>query len=289
MKAAQRSQQAVGEATVTYLPDGYGRLDAAAIFTGSSGGWSRYQELLDDDGRFEVSIGSFLIRTPTNNILVDLGLGSVQFDVPGLASFESGQLLNSLAGEGLAPADIDTVFYTHLHHDHVGWTTELAPAPSVASDATAAGMTFRNARHLVAAAEWKYWSGTDEVVGPNPIAVQRPLEGIIEFVAENDEIAPGVHVVGTAGHTPGHSSLVVTDAAGNDPTQILVLGDVMHCQIQVGEANWNPIFDVDPNQSEATRRRVIAEFAGADTVIAGGHFSGSVFGQIRPASRWQSL
>jgi hypothetical protein len=48
-----------------------------------------------------VSIGSFLIRTGGQVVLVDLGLGVVDFEVPGVASYQGGRLLESLAAEGL--------------------------------------------------------------------------------------------------------------------------------------------------------------------------------------------
>ncbi|MFC0623676.1 MBL fold metallo-hydrolase [Kribbella deserti] len=76
---------------------------------------------------------------------MDLGLGAVGFEVPEIAGFRAGQLLESPAAEGLKPDDVDTVFYTHLYHDHVGWTTDLAPAPTVPAGAMPAGLTFRRA------------------------------------------------------------------------------------------------------------------------------------------------
>lgn len=93
-------------------------------------GWAAHAEFLGAEGRFPVSIGSFLVRTADRAILVDLGLGAVDFAVPELATFRGGRLLDSLAAEGLTPDEIDTVFFTHLHHDHVGWTSNVAlPRP----------------------------------------------------------------------------------------------------------------------------------------------------------------
>jgi len=88
--------------------------------------------------------------------------------VPELASFTGGTLLKSLAAEGLSPDDIDTVVFTHLHHDHVGWTSNIAPAPNGGSQQPATALTFSRARHLVAGAEWDYWNGTAEMTGPDP-------------------------------------------------------------------------------------------------------------------------
>ncbi|MFH8387702.1 hypothetical protein ACH4E7_43645 [Kitasatospora sp. NPDC018058] len=88
----------------------------------------------------------------------------------------------------------------------------------------------------------------------------------------------------TAGHTPGHLSLVVTDPSGKDPRRLLILGDVMHTQVQVTETHWTCAFDHDPATATATRERVLKELENPDTVLADGHFSGSVFGHVLPAT-----
>jgi glyoxylase-like metal-dependent hydrolase (beta-lactamase superfamily II) len=280
---AARARMNVGDATVTYLPDGYGWIDPGAFFpTSAPDGWATHAEFLDDEGRFPVSIGSFLVRTADRVVLVDLGLGVVDFAVPGLASFRGGTLLDSLAAEGLAPGDVDTVVYTHLHHDHVGWTSDVAPAPNAPAGQTVTGLTFANARHLVSEAEWRHWSGTAEPTGPDPVAVQQPLADRIEFVGDGETIAPGVSILATPGHTPGHSSLVVTDPAGRSERRLVILGDVMHCQVQVVESHWRCLFDADPDQGTHTREQLLKELEGGETFLAGGHFAGQVFGRVLP-------
>ena len=59
--------------------------------------------------------------------------------------------MGNLHAEGLSAADIGLVLFTHLHRDHVGWT----------SDGTG-GLTFPNARHLVDRAEWDHWQSNTE-------------------------------------------------------------------------------------------------------------------------------
>jgi glyoxylase-like metal-dependent hydrolase (beta-lactamase superfamily II) len=169
----------------------------------------------------------------------------------GLASFTGGTLLKSLAAEGLSPDDIDTVVFTHLHHDHVGWTSNSAPAPNAGSRPPVTALTFGRARHLVASAEWDYWDGSTEMTGPDPDAVQAPLRAVIDYLPGGEEIVPGLRAVPTPGHTPGHTSLLVT--APSAERRVLILGDVMNYQ-------------------------------DAQTVIAGGHFAGSVFGHFLPAT-----
>ena len=61
--------------------------------------------------------------------------------------FWGGRLLTSLAQLGVHAGDIDTVLYSHLHIDHVGWTT----------DREHDGLTFDRARHVMMRAEWEHW------------------------------------------------------------------------------------------------------------------------------------
>ncbi|HEY0812564.1 MAG TPA: MBL fold metallo-hydrolase [Pseudonocardia sp.] len=270
---------------MTFVPDGGAWLDPRVLFPASGpDGWDAHFTYLAPDGRFPVSIGSFLIQAPGRTILVDLGLGAVDFSVPDLASFRGGQLLESLGAEGLTPSQVDTVFFTHLHHDHVGWTSNVAPAPGVEPGGRVSGLTFDGARHVVAEAEWEYWRGTDELIGPSPTAVQEPLAARLEFAGDGEELAPGVRLLATPGHTPGHSSLVVTDPTGVSDERLVILGDVMHCQVQVEQSAWSFRFDVDGAQGVRTREQLLKELEDPHTILAGGHFAGEVFGRVLPAT-----
>lgn len=264
---AARETRRLGSVAVTYLPDGYGLLNPSAVFPG----WHGHARHLTADGLLAVSVGSFLISSPDRVILVDLGLGEVEFEIPGLAAFSSGGLLKSLAAEGYTPEDVDTVLYTHLHHDHVGWTTDVAPRPGVAA-ATPSGLTFAHARHLAAEAEWRHWRGTADPVGPDPVAVQEPLDGVLEFVADGETIAPGVRVRYAPGHTPGHLAVEVAVC----DQRLLILGDALHTRAQMDEPALGFVFDVDGERARATRKALLAQ----GTPLAGGHFTGSVFGPL---------
>ncbi|MFI6447250.1 MBL fold metallo-hydrolase [Kitasatospora sp. NPDC050543] len=283
VQPALRAQIAIGETTVTYLPDGEGWLDPAAFFPCSMpDGWATHSEFLDEHGRFPVSIGSFLIRAGGRSVLVDLGLGTVDYVIPDVASFKAGALVKSLAAEGLSPADVDAVVYTHLHHDHVGWTSDIAPAPHFPAGREVGGLTFHEARHLVSEAEWRHWEGRGTFPGPDAKSVQAPLDGVVAFVVDGEEIAPGVRILSTPGHTPGHSSLIVTDPSGADSRRLIILGDIMHCQVQITQDQWTCVFDDDPEQGLRTRARLLMELEDGDTLLAGGHFAGHVFGRVVP-------
>ena len=218
---ARRTRVDVGAASVTYLPDGSGVFDPAVVFPANRGdAWTQESGLLDADGRLTMSFGAFLDRTGSRRILVDLAMGPADFAVPGLGQIRGGTLLSSLADEGLAPSDVDTVVFTHLHPDHVGWTTTRVSDPNNATGQVGTALTFPAARHLVGRQEWAHWSGGSQPGGPDPTAVVAPLSGVIELVDDGTMVGPGVHVRAAPGHTPGHLCVVVTDpAGGTTPTR----------------------------------------------------------------------
>jgi Metallo-beta-lactamase superfamily len=92
-----------------------------------------HPELLQADGTYHIPVGCFLIQAEDLTVLVDAGLGPSSIPFPddiaaaaGLTdppeSIAAGGLLpGALAAAGVAPADITTVFLTHLHADHIGW------------------------------------------------------------------------------------------------------------------------------------------------------------------------
>ncbi|HEY4389401.1 MAG TPA: MBL fold metallo-hydrolase, partial [Ktedonobacteraceae bacterium] len=105
---------------ITYLPDGYALFSPTDLFpTTITLDWQPYQHLLNHDGQLVSSVGAYIIQTPNHIILVDAGYGPGQY-IEGSIILQGGELLLSLKRAGLAPTDIDIVFFTHLHSDHVG-------------------------------------------------------------------------------------------------------------------------------------------------------------------------
>jgi glyoxylase-like metal-dependent hydrolase (beta-lactamase superfamily II) len=272
----------VGDIKVTYLPDGDATVEAGTVFPASNEAlWEAHRELFDADGKLLLTLGGFLVETGDQKIVVDLGFGDMTVPFPPVGGvFRGGRLLSSLRKAGVEPADVDVVFYTHLHLDHVGWTAQNGE------------LTFPNARYVVGEGEFEFWQGvTDEelaVVGPHPEAVQAPLVNRIESVGDGALIASGVNVLASPGHTPGHCSAVISSGAD----RAIILGDVVHCPLQLADGDLRIIFDVDPETAARTRDKIAAELEGDSGVLAaGGHFSGSAFGRIVRGTgrRWVGL
>ncbi len=187
----------VGKIKVHFLADGGSATEPTVAFPNSSAeAWSLHPEHLDGDGKFIASIGGFLIETANRKVVVDTGIGPQRLDIPGMGYFQGGSFLNSLAATGVARDEVTDVVYTHLHFDHVGWTTQRS--------AGVWQLTFPGARHLTTDAEWGFWHGGTDAFGPDLESVQRPLEDRLEMTKGGVTIAPGVDIVATPGHTPGH-------------------------------------------------------------------------------------
>lgn len=266
---AEMTFYTLGDIKVTYLADGGGIVDPLALYPASTeAGWQRHEELLDSEGRFITSIGGYLIEIGDQKIAVDTGIGPVQLDFPGFGPFFGGKYWDSLKRTGVEPEAVTEVIFTHLHVDHVGWTTiEVGNQRQ---------LTYPNARYLVTAAEWDFWHGGDNPAGPHPEYVQKPLEGRIEMMSEGDSIAPGLSVISTPGHTPGHVSLLIT--AGDQ--RLFLTADTLHGAMQLQERDWNVAFDIDPAEARRSREKVLPELAKPNTITAANHFSDQVFGRV---------
>src|SRR4051812_29272867 len=81
----------------------------------------RYPQVFDGDN-WRPNFGCYLIRTGGRNIVVDTGIGEEGAPLCQALGL-SGRLIEHLNTAGVQPEDVDTVFMTHCHPDHVGWNT----------------------------------------------------------------------------------------------------------------------------------------------------------------------
>lgn len=259
----------VGEISVTFLPDGEAHFVPTGMFPASAEtaeAWAAHERWLDGDGRYLTTIGAFLVRTGDRTVIVDLGLGVAELEIPDFATVSTGRFLDSLGQAGLTPADIDTVVYTHLHSDHCGWTSQDG------------ALTFPNADYVIgAAAEIEYWrANPDAAFAPPADTVLDPIENRLTAAGDGYVVAPGVNLVATPGHTPGHQTVVVSSGAD----RAVLMGDILHCPVQLVEPEWSVLFDVDPVKARATREKLLDELEADDVTIACGHFPEAAFGRV---------
>jgi glyoxylase-like metal-dependent hydrolase (beta-lactamase superfamily II) len=87
------------------------------------------------------------------------------------------------------------------------------------------------------------------------------------------------------GHTPGSTIMVLSSGA----ERAMLLGDVVHCPVQLLDDEWAGISDVDPVLAKRTRNALARELEGSGVPVAGAHFEGMHFGRLLVAEgrrRW---
>ncbi|TVT08239.1 MBL fold metallo-hydrolase [Amycolatopsis bartoniae] len=227
------------------------------------------------DGTLRLSSHSFAVTAGGLRIVVDTGIGNgKQRANPAWHDLRT-DYPERLAAAGFAPESVDLVVLTHLHTDHVGWNTREVDGEWVPS--------FPRARYLVSRVEREFWAGyaMDDARRQLFRDSVHPVEeaGLLDLVdvpAEGTEVAPGVRLLPTPGHTPGHVSVRLRDGDAS----ALITGDSLHHPVQVPHPELGSCVDVDPAQAAATRRALLASLAGTDTLVLGSHFPPPTAGHI---------
>ena len=227
-----------------------------------------------DSGKLRMAYQSYLVKIGNRRILIDAAVGE-DGNFPNRPAWHGAKSdwLGHLGQTGTAPAQVDTVFLTHLHLDHTGWLTRL--------DKGAWVPTFGAARHLASQVELDYWPAQHEAVGymsTSYLDCVAPVReaGLVEAVAIGQEIAPGLVTVDLAGHSPGMIGLELIE----DGRPVAAFcADLMHNAVQMLHPAVGTGFDFDPAAARAVRGAKLAEYAAAGTVMFCNHFPGASAGR----------
>ncbi len=242
-------------------------------------------------------VQAFLLRTPRNLILVDACVGNDKTltRMPFWDQMRSGRFMAALAAAGAAPGDVSHVLCTHLHVDHVGWTTMLKDGRWVP--------TFPNARILATQADLDHAragydqrpDGTAGMIWRQSIA---PLleAGCFDVVAPDARVEQSVRLRSTPGHTPGHVSVEIAApggmAAPNVAAGAAITGDLIHSPLQVFAPDMSPSVDHDPRRAATTRHAFLQEAASSGRLVLGSHFPIPSVGHVRTRGdgyEWEPL
>ena len=196
----------LGAFDITPVTDGRFRLDGGAMFgVVPKVLWEKCCQA-DERNRIQMGLNCLLVRAHGKNILVDTGLGD-KWDAKFtdmLAMDRTPSLYDSLKAQGLTAEDIHMVINTHLHFDHCGGNTmhddgALVPA-------------FPNAEYVVQRGEYEDAARANERTRASyrkenfaPIAHVNQWE----FLDGDTELAPGISVVVTDGHTRHHQCVKI--------------------------------------------------------------------------------
>jgi glyoxylase-like metal-dependent hydrolase (beta-lactamase superfamily II) len=262
----------LGEFEIVALSDGTVNLDVRKLLTNTTP--KKVDELLMRSflaDPIETSVTGFLINTGTKLILIDTGAGN-------LFGPTLGNLGNNLKAAGYRPEQVDEIYITHMHADHVGGlmagSERASPNAIVRADKRDADFWLSQA-NLDAAPEGAkdFFRGAMASINPYAAAGKfQPFDG-------GGELAPGVKAVSTYGHTKGHTIYVV-ESKGQ---KLAVLGDLMHvAAVQFVNPSVTIEFDTDSKMAAVQRKKIYAEGAKQRYWIAVAHLPFPGIGHIRP-------
>ena len=233
---------------------------------------------LDDNDVLQLCMQSYVVKTPHHTIMIDSCIGNdkPRKGRPAWNMKTDDTYMRGLAAAGFSVEDIDYVFCTHLHVDHVGWNTRLENGRWVP--------TFPKARYVFGKTEYDYWA-EQNTKAANPVYLDSVLPVVeadrAEMVKDDHALGDHVRLLPTPGHTPGH--VAVCFGKGSD--EAVMSGDLMHSPLQTRYPELSVNFDVDKAQSAATRRSFLERYCDTKTLCCTAHFPSPSVGRIK---RWDN-
>ena len=204
----------------------------------------------------------------TNHVVIDTGAAKILVDVGSGERFQpsAGALVGNMEAAGLDPAEITHVALTHAHPDHVwGMFDDFDE------------LRLPEADYAISAAEFDWWMAegrvdmVPETMQAFVVGARNALGPIAErtaMVADGDDIVPGIRVLASPGHTPGHISLLVE----SEGQTMLVTGDAInHAYVSFAHPDWHFGFDMDKDAAVAMRRRLLDLAAHDRMTVVGYH------------------
>jgi glyoxylase-like metal-dependent hydrolase (beta-lactamase superfamily II) len=226
--------------------------------------WEPYRKLYPDlfaGASWRLPCTCYLVRAGDANVLVDTGAGP-----PGhwdWAVEREGGLPGALERLDVGRDEVDVVFLTHLHIDHLGWNADGDGA-----------VYFPRARYVVHRDALAFARTRPEL--PH---IRRCVEGLLDRfhkLTGDMELVPDVTAIASPGHYPGHMSLRL--ASGG--REAVLLADVAVHPALLHEPDWQYVSDLDPSTAADTRRALVPELVDRDVLVACGHYPGTGIGRV---------
>ena len=242
----------IGSITVTLLSEGQ-RQSGTNVLVGAT------EEMVKQaipEGTYPSATNVFLVETADNTMLIDAGLGQ--------------KTLDNLALYGKKASDIDAVFITHFHGDHIG-SLLLNNQKS-----------YPNAKLYISKPEYDYYM-SDKTLNSLPENRRGSITGAREIlkayqdklviftpnkIEKAKELLPGLRSVALYGHTPGHSGFLIE----SEGQKLFFWGDLTHAMaIQMPFPQVAMTYDSDDKEAVKIRQHILTYLANSETRIAGAH------------------
>jgi glyoxylase-like metal-dependent hydrolase (beta-lactamase superfamily II) len=263
----------VGEIDVLVVSDGVLPLPTSTMATNAApaelSDWLRHMFMPQE--AFDWPLNVLVARSGEQTILVDTGLGSQFPDFP-----RAGLFPMRLEAAGIDLASVTDVVITHMHMDHVGGLLVPSVKQKLRPDV----------RIHVAAAEVEFWAQPDfahtTMPSPVPPVLRETATRFLDeyrdklcIFQERHEVATGVVVRVTGGHTPGHS--VVDLTSGGE--RLTFAGDAMF-PVGFDHPDWHNGFEHDPEKSVEVRLGLFRELAANGGLLVATHLPFPSVGRV---------
>lgn len=187
------------------------------------------------------SISTFLVEKDGKQILFDTGIGAPDSKLP-----------EGLKSLNISPADIDYLFITHFHGDHIGGM--MKDGISV----------FPNAEVYVSKAEYDAWMKMPADKKSQVESTMKAYEAHLHQISFGDTLPCNVVAMEAAGHTPGHTVF--------QTGKLLVIGDLIHgAALQLKYPEICATYDMDKSEAVKARKHYMQYAREKGLVIAGMH------------------
>jgi glyoxylase-like metal-dependent hydrolase (beta-lactamase superfamily II) len=216
------------------------------------------------------SVNAYLVNTGSKLVLIDVGTGK-------LFGPSLGALVENLKAAGYQPDQVDEIYITHMHADHVGGLMDgdkmVFANATVRADQHDADFWLNQANADKAPKEMQdFFKGAMASLNPYVAAGKfKPFDG-------DTDLVPGVRAIGARGHTPGHSIYVV-ESKGQ---KLVLWGDLMHvAAVQFPQPSVTIQFDVDSKAAAVQRKKAFAQAAREGHLVASAHLPFPGIGHLR--------
>lgn len=245
----------IGRFEIEQLSEGIFETHKDGVFqkTDSAEITSRQQDSIFKSYSTPVGINPILIRDGKHIILLETGLGWGLDHNSRYAN--TSNLVTNLDIFGLSPADVTHVILSHLHFDHAAGSTFV-------NDKTATQATMPYSNYFIQKKEWHY--ALEQVGEKNMLkGAGYNLDEFYKLMAEDKlvmitdtyfEVLPGIEIIRTGGHTPGHQIVKIQDSGET----AYYMGDLVPSEHHLNHYAMRQL-DVDPIQSKKAKTLLLRQ------------------------------
>ncbi len=272
----KRGRIMIGEIEVITLSDGINRRDVSVQAQLLQGDQEKIAAQLAEvypEGEMETTVNAFLINTGSKLVLIDSGNGAKGKPL-------MGHVVDNLRAAGYQPEEIDEIYLTHMHPDHIGGLVVDGKR------------VFANAMLYADKSEADYWLNLGNLSAAAATqertfkAVQENLTpylsaGRFNIFDGDTQLTPGIRAKELFGHTMGHVAYFV-ESKGE---KLILWGDIVHvAAVQFENPAVTIVYDSDQPNAAKARRKILSEAAKDNALVGGAHLAFPGIGHVQEES-----